>query len=317
MEEGGTRVIFESFAQMLELLPDDGSCREYLEMVRWKGVPTCTKCAVADAGHYRLKAKGEFKGLYKCRACKERFTVTVGTMFEGSHIGLRKWFIAMYIFTSHKKGISSHQLGRDLGISQKSAWFLLSRLRYAFSDTCTDPLVGSDIEVDETFVSGRNKNRHQNKKVPHSQGRSHKDKTPVLGMIARGGNVIAKVVPDTKQNTVEPIIKEYIKPGSNVYTDEWHAYNRLNKTYNHKRVNHSAKEFVNGMAHTNTIEGFWSHLKRGIFGIYHWVSRKHLQRYVDEFTLRYNTRKMSLQGRFDLVMAGTAGRRLMYKELIL
>src|SRR6185437_11599372 len=143
-------LVFNSFSQMLEALPEEESCRTFLESIRWNGVPSCPHCGTVDASHYRLKVKGEFKGMYKCKACKERFTITVGTMFEGSHIPLRKWFIAMYIFSSHKKGISSHQLARDLGITQKSAWFMVSRMRHAFGMEQETKLDGV-IQADETF----------------------------------------------------------------------------------------------------------------------------------------------------------------------
>ena len=172
------------------------------------------------------------------------------------------------------------------------------------------------MEIDETFIGGKNKNRHQNKKVPRSQGRSWKDKVPVLGMLERGGNLITQVVQNTQQNTIEPIVNENIKKGSNVFTDEWHAYKDLNKQFNHQVVNHSAKEYVNKKAHTNSIENFWSHLKRGIYGTYHWISKKHLSKYVDEFTLRYNTRKYEERERFNLVLASVVGQRLTYQQLI-
>lgn len=223
--------------------------------------------------------------------------------------------MALYVFSSHKKGISSHQLARDISVTQKSAWFLLHRLRYAFDHPNFKAILAMEVEIDETFVGGKNINRHKSKKVENSQGRSHKDKTPVLGMRQRNGHLVAKVIPDTKQNTVEPIIHMSVEKGANVYTDEWHAYNNLGYNFNHSRVNHGAKEYVNHMAHTNGIENFWSHLKRGIDGIYHWVSKDHLQSYVDEFTLRFNTRNYNTQSRFDLILSAIAGKRLTYDSL--
>lgn len=172
---------FNSFVQMLDALPDERSCRLFLENVRWDNKPVCPHCGSVNEHHYRLKTRGEFKGLYKCKDCRERFTVTVGTMFEGSHVPLRKWFIAMYIFSAHKKGISSIQLSKDLGITQKSAWFLLSRLRANFNKPCELCFNGT-IEADETFVGGKNRNRHASKKIAGSQGRSAADKVPVIGV---------------------------------------------------------------------------------------------------------------------------------------
>lgn len=278
---------FTSFAKMLEVLPDDNSCREYLELIRWNGEPRCPQCGYTDS--YRLKTKGVFKGLYKCSNCRERFTVTVGTMFEGSHISLRKWFIAIYIFSSHKKGISSHQLAKDLGITQKSAWFMLGRIRLAFEVKEVKQMDGV-ISADETFVGGKNKNRHADKKVLESQGRSVKDKTPVLGMLKAGGDVHTTVVPDTKATTLKPIIKNMVADGSIIVTDEWLGYSGLSKDFPHVVINHNEDEYVRGAFHTNGIENFWSVLKRGIYGIYHQVSPKHLHRYCNEFSYRYNAR---------------------------
>ena len=172
------------------------------------------------------------------------------------------------------------------------------------------------VEVDETYLGGSNSNRHWNKKVPNSQGRSWKDKTPTIVIIKRSGNVIDQVVPNVKQDTLEPIIRANVKEGSNVYTDEWLAYNGLGKWYNHQIVNHRIKQYVNGKASTNSAENFNSHLKRGIYGTYHWVSKKHLPKYLDEFTMRFNTRKYTEQDRFDLLLSSTAGKRLTYRELV-
>lgn len=307
---------FNSFAKMLEALPDDNSCREYLEQIRWNGVPTCPHCGTVDENHYRLKVKGEFKGMYKCKGCKERFTITVGTMFEGSHIGLRKWFIAMYIFSSHKKGISSHQLASDLGITQKSAWFMVSRMRHAFGFNADGSKLDGVIQADETFVGGKNKNRHADKKVEDSQGRSVKDKTPVLGMMQTGGKVRLSVIPDTKAKTIKPIIENMVSNGSILVTDEWQAYKALAKDYAHIVVNHKENEYVRGAFHTNSIENFWSLLKRGIYGIYHQCSPKHLHRYCDEFAFRFNSRKIGTGERFDFSLRNTENSRLTYKQLI-
>lgn len=306
---------FKSFSQMLEVLPNDTACRNYLEQLLWNGVPVCPHCGSKNEGHFKLKVKGEFKGLYKCKenACRERFTITVGTMFEGSHISLRKWFIAIYLFSSHKKGISSHQLGRDLGITQKSAWFMLCRIRLAFQ---VKSLVQMDglIQADETFIGGKNKNRHADKKVEDSQGRSCKDKTPVFGLLQHTGKVHTQVVADTKGTTLKPIITDMVKSGAIVVTDEWGAYNGLSKSYSHVVLNHQKEEYVRGAFHTNGIENFWSLFKRGIYGIYHSASPKHLHRYCSEFSFRYNTRKISDADRFSLSLS-SATAKITYKEL--
>ncbi len=306
---------FKSFSEMLKVLPDETACRKYLELILWKGEPVCPHCGTKNENHYQLKTKGTFKGQYKCKDCRERFTVTVGTIFEGSHIDLRKWFIGIYIFSSHKKGISSHQLGRDLGLTQKSAWFMLGRIRYAFQVKSLKTKMDGLIAADESFFGGKNKNRHADKKIADSQGRSVKDKTPVFGMMQTGGNVHLSVVPDTKASTLKPIIQQMVAEGSIIVTDEWLGYSGLSKDFAHVVINHQENEYVRGAFHTNNIENFWSLLKRGVYGIYHQVSPKHLHRYCDEFSYRFNARKVTDNKRFDISLAKTQGR-LTYKELI-
>ena len=193
---------------------------------------------------------------------------------------------------------------------------MLHRLRYAFEHPAFKQIVGEmPIEIDETFIGGLEKNKHTKKKTKGVQGRSVETKTPVLGIKERGGNIVAMVVPDTSRISIRPIIENIVKKGAIVCTDEWKAYNGLQVDYEHMRVNHGEKEYVNNMASTNGVENFWSHLKRGIDGIYHWVSVPHLQRYVTEFSLRYNTRKVSTNYRFNLILSNLAGR-LTYEQLI-
>ena len=237
----------------------------------------------------------------------------MGTIFEDSKIPLRKWFIAIYLITSHKKGISSHQLARDLKLTQKSAWFVLHRVRYAFQlpqDKFTDI-----VEVDETYIGGKEKNKRKSKRTKGTQGRSTKTKTPVLGILQRGGKVYAIPVENTKGKTILPIMRDKVEVGASIYTDEWRPYRALSKDYNHGIVNHSADEYVRGDIHTNSIESFWALLKRGIIGIYHNVSDKHLDKYVNEFTFRFNNKNLTEGSRFDVMLANSSGR-LDYKTLI-
>jgi transposase-like protein len=304
---------FKTFAQMMEMLPDEAGCRNYLEKILWNNIPVCPHCGEENKDHYKLKTKGEFKGLYKCKGCRERFTVTVGSIFEGSHAPLRKWFIAMFIFASHKKGISSHQLAKDIGVTQKTAWFMLHRIRFAFNNKPKVKFTGV-TQMDETFIGGKSKNKHVDKRTAESQGRSVKDKTPIFGMVNNGGDVHLTVIPDTKAKTIKPIINEMVAKGSIVITDEWGAYNGLNKDYSHSVINHKNNEYVRGGFHTNNIENFWSLLKRGIYGIYHQTSPQHLHRYCNEFSHRYNTRKMKDSDRFDMALKNVDGR-LTYKQL--
>jgi transposase-like protein len=302
---------FKSIFDLIKAFPDEQSCINHLEKIRWNG----NVVSPFDESSQVYKCKSN---RYKCKNTGKYFNVKVGTIFEDTKIKLQKWFMALFLFSSHKKGISSHQLAKDIDVTQKTAWFMLHRLRYAFDHPNFKIALENEVEIDETFMGGDEKNKHWGKKTAGTQGRSTKTKTPVLGMIERGGNVVAMVVEDTKKATLQPIINENVKNGTSVYTDEWKAYNSLataKNNFTHQRVNHSAKEYVNGKAHTNGIECFWSHLKRGITGIYHWCSEKHLQRYVNEFSLRFNTRLSPTCNRFDLVLSNIEGR-LLYRNLI-
>lgn len=298
---------FDSILELLEAFPTEQSCIDYLEEVRWKG----NVVSPFDSTSKVYKCKNN---QYKCKNTGKMFNVKTNTMYDSTRLSLRKWFVAIYLVTEHKKGISSHQLARDLKITQKTAWFLLQRIRNCFQLDEKDEQLEGIVEIDETFVGGKNKNRHWDKKVPQSQGRSFKDKTPVFEMLQRGGKVIAKVVSNTSVRSLQPLIHKHIKAGSTIYTDEWN-YGNLNERYNHDYVNHKARNYGHGDVYTNTIEGFWSIFKKGIVGVYQKASRKHLQKYVNEFCFRYNNREISTNARFNLLLQNS-NRRLKYKELI-
>ncbi|CFW92743.1 Putative Transposase [endosymbiont DhMRE of Dentiscutata heterogama] len=298
----------KSLFDFLKSNPSEQDCIGYFEKRRWKD-------KVISPFDPNSKVYKCANNRYKCKNTGKYFTVKTGSIFRNSNISLQKWFLALYLLSTDKKGISSCELAKKLNITQKSAWFVLHRLRYISNLPEFKVMLGNSVEIDETFIGGKNKNRHRDKKAPHCQGRNWKDKIPVLGIIERDGNLITQTIPNTKQETVNPIIRANVKEGSNVYTDEWYRHGDLYKNFNHQIVNHSIKQYVNGNASTNAIENAWSHLKRTIIGTYHQVSKKHLQRYLNEFTLRFNTRKHSEQERFDLVLLSSVGKSLSYKEL--
>ncbi|MDR2920524.1 MAG: IS1595 family transposase [Tannerella sp.] len=285
---------FNSLLELMETFNTEEICIKYLENLRWKN-------GVVSPFDPKSKVYVFSKNRYICKNTGKIFNVKTKTIFENTKISLRKWFMAIWLLISNKKGIPSTQLARDIKVTQKTAWFMLQRIR-VYLICMNKGVLKEEVEADETFVGGKNKNRHKDKKVKQSQGRSFKDKTPVLGMLQRKGNVIARVVKDTSQNELTPKILEHVDRNAILYTDEWHGYNIVNKLYEHYNVDHSKGIYGIGNICTNAIEGFWTLIKRGYIGIYHYISPKYLQRYVNEFVFRYNTRKMSEHNRFNLLL---------------
>lgn len=300
---------FNSLFELARVFNTEQKCIDYLEELIWNGNPV----SPFDSTSKVYKCAGN---KYKCKNTGLYFNVKTNTMFDSTKIELQKWFMAIWLVTSHKKGISSHQLAKDIQVTQKTAWFMLQRIRNCF-DVENNHELDNKVEADETFIGGKNKNRHADKKVENSQGRSCKDKTPVFGMVERQGKLVAKKVETTSGEHLTPEIIKVVKQSATLYTDEWLGYNAINRIYDHLFVKHNAKEFVNGDVYTNTIEGFWSILKRGIMGIYHFVSKKHLQFYVDEFVFRYNTRNFETEtSRFNHFLRNIASKYLPYQKLI-
>jgi transposase-like protein len=299
-----------SLYDLLKKFPTEKDCIEYFEQIIWYGKPV----SPFDETSKVYKCSGN---KYKCKKTGKYFNIKNGTIFENSNIKLQKWLMAIYLMTSHKKGISSIQLARDIGVTQKSSWFMLHRLRYAMAHRDFKKPLSNIVECDEAYIGGKEKNRHQNKKGrgQGSFGREALDKATVFGAVERGGKVLAEKIVNANKENIEPIIFKNIKEGTKIFTDEWYGYHALSKSYEHKSIKHSLKQYVDGEVHTNTIENFWACLKRGLYGIYHKTDKAHLQWYLDEFAFRYNTRDLNELKRCELFIGATQGR-LKYRQLI-
>jgi transposase-like protein len=303
---------FKNLKDLFKKFPDEKTCVEYLIQQRWNGNIECPFCGATKV--YTIEGGKRFKCADKF--CNKKFSATVGTIYENNKVGLQTFFAALYLISSSKKGISSLQLSRQLGITQKSAWFVLHRIREMLKNKSTEVLSGT-IEVDETYVGGKNFNRHKNKK------HTGDTKIPVVGILDREKGVRTFAVPDTNFDRVRALIANNMDTKAELITDKHSNYLGLkNMGYNNhtiikkNRHNYITDNYItDSYFHTNNIEGYWSLLKRGIIGIYHQVSPKHLQRYCDEFAARYNTRKIADNERFELSVKNSEGR-LKYNELI-
>ncbi|HUM52461.1 MAG TPA: IS1595 family transposase [Chitinophagales bacterium] len=264
--------------------PNDNACLDKIFQLRYKNL-VCPKCE-SDKPFIRVEGRRS----YYCPACAFQIYPTVGTIFEKSTTSLSDWFLIIYMQTVTRNGVSAKEIERTLNVCYKTALRMAHQIKILMANRTIEPLTGV-LEGDETFIGGLNKNRHDSKKVPESQGRSCKDKTPVIGVMKRGGNIVAQVVSSTSGSTLKPFIENAIvKDASVLITDEWGGYNSLDKEIKHVVINHNEKEYVRGAFHTNTIEGFWSQLKRTIKGTHIHVSKEHLQKYVDEVNFRYTHR---------------------------
>jgi transposase-like protein len=300
-------IYFKSIHDFLAVFPDEQACINHLTQIRWGGVIVSP---FDETSKVYVCADNKFK----CKNTGKYFNCKTGTIFESTNIKLMKWFLALYVFSSHKKGISSYQLAKDIDVTQKSAWFMLHRLRYAFGNTEMPKLEG-EIEVDTTYVGGKHSNMHKTKRDKMNEnGTGAINKTPVFGMAQRDGNIITGIIAKEDQENVRPIIRRWIELQSTIISDGHSAYKGI-KGINHEAVSHEKGIYARDHFHTAHIDGFWSQFKRGIVGIYHQISPKHTNAYAQEFTLRHNTRKYSTSSRFDYILMNM-GVRLTYKALI-
>jgi transposase-like protein len=299
---------FDSLFDLLAAFPDEQACIDHVRAFRWRDGEFCPHC-----GGTRIYEFSDRK-TFKCGDCRQRFSIKVGTIFESTKLPLRKWFMAIWMITNHPKGIASTTMAKDLDITQKTAWFVLHRVRHAARTKSFNMPLKGIVEVDETWVGGKDYNRHSDKK---SGGRGGKGsgKIPVIGAVERRGHVVAHVLDRMTKKGAHEFVRETVSDEVDLLaTDESFAYKDLHE-YPHESVHHESGKYVIGSAHTNTIESVWALLKRQIIGIHHWVSAKHLHRYVSEMTWRFNRRDMAVTARMNDLFNGVEGH-LTYKALI-
>jgi len=303
---------------------DADKAREFLEAIRWPDGPVCPHCGVIGDAH-RIEGKGGAKGtkarpgLLACGACRKQFSVTVGTVFEDSKVPLNLWIQATFLLCSSKKGISSHQLHRTLGVTYKTAWFMSHRIREAMRELNPPKLGGGGtvVEADEVYIGGRVRLKHRKPdgKIPRNKRRAYHDKEPVFSLVERGGKVRSFHVPRVNSATLRPIMREQVEADTRIHTDEASYYKGVAEEFaGHETVTHSLHEYVRGDVTTNAIENYFSILKRGLVGVYQHCSPKHLKRYIGEFDLRYNQRHVTDAERTVEVLKGIEGKRLTYAQ---
>ena len=303
----GTKELPETLIEAIIYFSDIDVCTDFVAQMRWPDGPACERCGGMEHSYLSTRR------VWKCKGCKRQFSVKVGTIFEDSPLGLNKWLPAVWLIANSKNGISSHELGRSLGITQKSAWFMLHRIRLALQAGNFDKIDGI-AEIDETFIGGKARNMHKAERARKITGTGGKDKTVVVGALERGGKVRATVAADRSKRTLQGFVREHVTEGAAVYTDALNSYTGLERDYEHETVDH-AVEYVSGQVHSNGIENFWSLLKRGLHGTYVSVEPFHLFRYLDERVFTFNMRDMTDLGRFTYTLGSVANRRLTYTEL--
>lgn len=299
---------FKTLTEFTDFFKDETTCLKFYINARFENGEYCPHC-----GHTEIYTFKDGKR-YRCAKCKTDFTIRTKTVFGESKLPLRKWFMAIYLLSTTSKGMSSVQVAKHVGVCQKTAWFMAHRLRESHKQNGGQ--IYGTVEADETYIGGKAKNMHAKRRRELIQGRGAVAKFPVFGMKSRDGEVRAQVVESTEMSVLHPIIKATVAPKSTLYTDEWKSYNLLGKIYKRGIVRHSVKEYVVGDCHTNGIESFWALLKRGYHGVYHWMSKKHLQRYVNEFVFRFNNKSLKMQELFASALKRlAAASHLSYKQL--
>ena len=305
---GKTKLKHTSLYEFFSKFPNEESARKYFELKRWNGNVRCPHCGK----HNITECKDQKPMPYRCRDCRKFFSVRFGTILEESKLPLHKWLFCMYLLYTSRKGISSIQVAKTLGVTQKTAWFLCHRIREVWMKSKKDKLDGI-VEVDEAYFGGKEKNKHYSQR--RGWGRGPSGKQIVIGAKQRNGNVIVKHIDDTSAYNLQGFIEKNVEKKSNVFTDEFKSYKGLTG-FVHEFVNHSGKQYVNGNVHTNSIESFWSLLKRGYYGVYHYMSPKHLKRYIHEFAYRHNTSKVETMDFIGDTITKMVGKRMMYCNLI-
>ncbi len=300
---------FGSLFDLMAAFPDEQACLNHLRQIRWRDGEFCPHPECGGSRIYHFTDGRNFK----CGDCRRRFSIKVGTIFHDTKLPLRKWFMAIWLITNHPKGIASTTLAKDLKITQKTAWFVLHRIRHAARTRSFNAPLKGTVESDTTFIGGKEKNKHADRKIPGSQGGANKD--VVLCIVERNGELRTFHVPNAKAVTLQGAVRQNVARGATVMTDEDRAFLGLGADYIHRTVNHSKGEYVRVTVHNNNVEGVWALLKRQIFGIHHWVSSKHLAKYVAEMTWRYNRRDMKVTVRMNDLFTSVEGR-LKYKVLI-
>ncbi len=307
------RPLPETLLEVVRYFRDPEVCRDFLAELRWPNGPNCPSCSATDIAFMQSRS------LWRCRSCQKQFSVKVGTVFEDSPIGLDKWLPAVWLLVNAKNGVSSYEISRALGVTQKTGWFMMHRVRLAMQAGHFGKL-GGEVEVDETFIGGKARFMHKDRRARTIKGTGGMGKSAVMGLLERHGpdghsHVRVKPIPNVRRKTLAPEVRQHVEPGSAVFTDAFTAYTGLSADYTHQVIDH-AEAYAKGRVHTNGLENFWSLLKRAIKGTYVSVEPFHLFRYLDEQSFRFNTRRLRDAVRFVQALRGILGKRLTYKRLI-